>query len=176
MKKPSNTEIVIPTWDGHSGPGYWGDHDHGSHDNQTSSFWVSLRGVVPGDPYSCMSEECRAIGDMALYVWIDVDGTVSIDLRLHDVGSLTLRECEQRIKVLKRTLARAKAYPFNSFQRKTDVHTELTRVLDAMGIKRALLYHGINTTGNFEPVGLAIRRIADCIDARLERMRQQRGA
>lgn len=27
MKKPSKTEIVIPTWDGHSGPGYWGDHD-----------------------------------------------------------------------------------------------------------------------------------------------------
>jgi hypothetical protein len=70
------------------------------------------------------------------------------------VGSLTLRECEQRIKGLKRVYARAKAYPFNSFQRKTEVHAELTRVLDAMGIQRALVYHGINTTETFEPVGL----------------------
>ena len=135
MNRSSKTEIVIPTWDGYSGPIYWGDHDYGSHYNQTSSFWVLLRGVVTSDPYSYMPEECRAIGDMGLYVWMEIDGTVSIDMRLRDVGSLTLREREQRIKVLKRTFARAKAYPFNSFQRKTDVHTELTRVLDAMGIK-----------------------------------------
>ena len=174
--KSSKTEIVIPTWGGHSGPRYWGDHDYGSHDNQTSSFWVSFRGVVPGDPYSYMTEECRALGDMGLYVWIEIDGTVSIDVRLHDVGSLTLREGEQRIKLLKRIYARAKAYPFNSFQRKTNVHTELTQVIDAMGIKRALVYHGINATETFEPVGLAIRRISDCIDARLVRMRQRRAA
>jgi len=176
MNKSSKTEIVIPTWEGHSGPRYWGDHDYGSLDNQTSSFWVSFRGVVLGDPYSYMTEECRAIGDMGLYVWIEIDGTVIIDLRLHDVGSLTLRECEQRIKGLKSIYARAKAYPFNNFQRKTDVHAELTRVLDAIGIKRALVYHGINTTETFEPVRLAIRRISDCVDARLERMRLRRAA
>lgn len=82
----------------------------------------------------------------------------------------------QRIKLLKRIYARAKAYPFNGFQRKTDVHAELTRVLDAMGIKRALVYHGINMTETFEPVGLAVKRITDCIDARLERMRQRHAA
>jgi hypothetical protein len=89
-QKSSKTEIVIPTWEGHTGPRYWGDHDYGSHDNQTSSFWVSLRGVVPGDPYSYMTEECRAIGDMGLYVWIEIDGTVSIDVAPARRGFLDL--------------------------------------------------------------------------------------
>ena len=87
-------EILIPTWAGRSGPGYWGDSDFISHDSESTSLWVSLRGVVPGDPYSYMDSRCRAIGDLGLYVWLDLHGTVSIDLRLHDAGSLTLAEGE----------------------------------------------------------------------------------
>lgn len=172
----TKTEILIPTWEGRSGPAYWGDNDFSSHDNQSSSFWLSLRGVVPGDPYSYMNDDCRAIGDIGLYVWIDIDGTVSIDLRLHDVGSLTLYEGEQRIKLLRRLHLKGKAYPFNNFQRGSTVHTELTRALDALGIQRALVYHGVNTSETYEPVGLVIKRIAENIHERLERMKQRRAA
>lgn len=103
------TEILIATWSGRSGPGYWGDNDFPSHDGQSISFWLSLRGVVSGDPYSYMNQECRAIVDLGLYVWLDIYGTVSIDLRLHDAGSLTLAEGEHRMKLLRRLHRKGKS-------------------------------------------------------------------
>jgi hypothetical protein len=171
MNKGAKTEIVIPTWTGRTGPGYWGDRDYTGYDSQSTSFWVSFRGMLPGDRYSYMTDDCRAVGDVGLYVYATVDGTVSIDLRLHDAGSLTLREGEQRIKVLKRLLTKGKAYPFSDFVRDTDVHTELTKAVAALGIKRAMVYHGINEPETFEVVGLALKRIADCVDDRLNRMK-----
>lgn len=176
MNKSSKTEIVIPTWEGRSGPSYWGDNDYSSYDNQSSSFWVSLRGVVPNDPYRYMNDDCRAIGDIGLYVWVTIDGTVSIDLRLHDVGFLSLHEGEQHIKVLKRLFAKSKAYPFNNFQRGSCVHSELTKAVSALGVKRAMIYHGVNEPETFEPVGIALKRISDCMDERLNRMKQRQAA
>lgn len=169
MKKSSKVEIVIPTWEGRSGPSYWGDTDYSGHDNQSSSLWLKLRAVEPDDSY--MNDDCRAIGNIGLYVWVSTGGTVSIDLRLHDVGSMTLHEGEQRIKVLKRLLAKGKAYPFSNFQRGTDVHSELTKALNALGIKRALIYHGVNASETYADVGIAIKRISDNINERLNRMR-----
>ena len=118
-----------------------------------------------------MNSDCRAINDIGLYVWIDIDETVSIDLRLPDVGSMSLYEGEQRIKMLKRLYAKGKAYPFNNFQRGTTAHTELTNAVDALGITRAIVYHGINTAEMFEEVGLVIKRIANNINERLEGMK-----
>jgi len=166
-------EILIPTWAGRSGPGYWGDSDFMSQDNQSTSLWLSLRGVMAGDPCSYMDRCCRAIGDLGLYVWLDIHGTVSIDLRLHDAGSLTLAEGEQRIQLLRRLHAKGKAYPFNGFQRVTTVHAELSRALVALGIRRALVYHGTNMAETHEGVGLAIERIAASLQERLARMRQR---
>lgn len=176
MKKSAKTEIVIPTWAGRSGPGYWGDRDYCGYDNQSSSLWVSLRGVLPGDRHSYMTDDCRAVGDIALYVYATVDGTVSIDLRLHDAGSLTLRECVQRINVLKRLFVKGRAYRFSDFERDTNVHNELTKAVDALGIKRAMAYHGVNEPETFEPVGIALKRISECIDERLNRMKQRQAA
>jgi hypothetical protein len=170
-KKSAKTEVVIPTWAGRSGPSYWGDRDYSGYDNQSSSFWVSLRGVLPGERHSYINDDCRAVGDIGLYVYATVDGTVSIDLRLHDTGSLTLRECVQRTSVLKRLFVKGKAYPFSDFKRDTNVHDELTKAVDALGINRAMTYHGINEPETFEPVGIALKRIADCIDERLNRMK-----
>ena len=170
MKKIFRSEIVIPTWEGRSGSSYWGDNDYSSHDNQSTSFWLSLRGVVPSDGY--INGECRAIGDIGLYVWIDLHGTVSIDLRLHEVGSVSLYEGVQLINLLKRLCAKGKAYPFSNFQRSTTVHTELTKALDALGIQRALVYHGISTSESYEPVGMSIKRISDHINERIDRMKQ----
>ena len=108
MKTASKTEIVIPVWAGRTGPSYWGDKDYSSCDNQSSSLWVSFLGVLAGDRHNYLNDDCRAIGDLGLYVYVTVDGTVSIDLRLHDAGSMTLRESEQRIKALKRLFVKGK--------------------------------------------------------------------
>lgn len=175
MKKSNRTEIVIPTWAGRTGASYWGDQDYSSHDDQSTSLWLSLRGVMPSNN-SFMDDDCRSIGDIGLYVWIDISGTVSIDVRLHDVGSVSLYEGVQLINLLKWLCARGKAYPFSNFQRGTDVHTELTKALDALGIKRALVYHGINTSESYESVGMAIKRISDCMDDRLSRMKHYQTA
>lgn len=174
MNKSSKTEIVIPTWEGRSGPSYWGDTDYSGYDNQSSSLWLKLRAVEPDDSY--MNDDYRAIGNIGLYVWVSTDGSVSIVLRLHDVGSMTLHEGEQRIKVLRRLCTKGKVYPFNNFQRGSSVYTELTKAADALGIKRALVYHGINVSETYEPVGIVIKRIADNIDERLNRMRQRQAA
>jgi hypothetical protein len=171
MKRSARTEIVIPTWAGRTGPSYWGDQDYTGYDNQSTSLWVSFRGVVAGDRHSCMNTDCRAIGDIGLYVYVSLDATVSIDLRLHDAGSLTLMESVQRVKVLKRLFVKGKAYRLSDFVRETDVHTELTKALAALGIKRCMAYHGINEAETFEPVGIVVKRISDCVQERLERMK-----
>ena len=176
MKKSGKIEILIPTWEGRSGYGYWGGNDYGSFDNHSTSFWLSLRGMLSSEPYGFLNDECRSIGVIGLYVWVSVEGSVSIDLRLHDVGSMTLFESVQRNKVLKRLFAKAKAYPFNNFRRDSDVHTELTKVLDALGVKRSFVYHGVGTSETFEPVGIAIKRISDCIDGQLHSMKQRQVA
>jgi len=53
------------------------------------------------------------------------------------------------------------------------VHTELTKAVDALGIKRAIAYHGVNEGETFEPVGIVLKRISDCVDERLSRMKQR---
>jgi len=176
MKTSSKTEIVISTWSNRTGPSYWGDHDYGSHDGQSTSFWVSLRGVVPSEPYRYLHDDNRAINDLGLYVWVNVENTVCIDLRLHVTGSLTLYESEQRVKVLRRLLAKGKAYRFSDFSRESDVQTELTKALDALGVKRSLVYHGVDTPDTYVLVGIVVKRICDEIEVRLERLKQRQAA
>ncbi|MDD2883368.1 MAG: hypothetical protein PHQ58_23405 [Rhodoferax sp.] len=176
MKQSLKTEIVIPTWDGRTGPGYWGDQDYTGYENRSTSFGVLFRGVVAGESHSSMNTYCRAIGDIGLYVYVSLDATVSIDLRLHDAGSLTLMDSVQRVKVLKRLFVKGKGYRFSDFARETDVFTELTKALAALGIKRGMAYHGINEAETFEPGGIVIKRISDCVQERLDRMRQRQVA
>lgn len=56
----TKTEILIATWVGRSGPGYWGDSDLLGYDSEFTSFTVSPRGVVAGDPYSYLDSRCRS--------------------------------------------------------------------------------------------------------------------
>ena len=78
--------------------------------------------------------------------------------------------------MLKRLCAKAKAYPFNTFARGTGVQTQITKALNALGIRRALVYQGLNTVETYEPVDLAIGRIALSIEQRLEGMRRRQAA
>ena len=82
----------------------------------------------------------------------------------------------QRISVLKRLFAKGKAYRFSDFARETNAHTELTKAVAALSIKRAMMYHGINEPETFEPVGIALKRVSDCVEERFDRMRQRQVA
>ena len=87
-----------------------------------------------------------------------------------------MAEGEQRIKLLRRLHCKGKAYPFNGFARKTTVHAELSRALDALGIRprrRALVFHGVNTAETYEAVGVAVKRIAASLHERLAGMSQR---
>ncbi|MDP1999315.1 MAG: hypothetical protein Q8K22_06940 [Rhodoferax sp.] len=172
MKKSIKSEIVIPTWAGRTGASYWGDRDYGSLDHESTSFWLSLRRVVPSDSY--LTDDGRAIGNIGLYVWVSIAGTISIDLRLHEVGSVSLYEGVQIITLLKRLYAKGRAYPFNNFQRNADLCIELIKALGALGIKRALVYHGPQAAETYQPVGIAVQSISDCVNERLDRMRNCR--
>jgi hypothetical protein len=87
-----------------------------SHDSESTWFWLSLRSVVSGDPYSGIDSGCRAIGDLRLYAWVDLDGTVSIDLWLCDAGFLTLQEGVLRVKLLRRLHAKAPSLPVQTLE------------------------------------------------------------
>jgi hypothetical protein len=144
IKNFNQIEILIQIWPGDKGCKYWGDYDNNSfddsyYDNHNSSFWVSLDCIVPNDKYSYMKNDCRAIRDIGLYVSVSTDKTISMDLRLHKVESLSLYEAEQRIKTLKRLFVKANEYKFNSISHDTDVHSEMTKVFDALVSLTALI-------------------------------------
>jgi alkylation response protein AidB-like acyl-CoA dehydrogenase len=50
---------------------------------------------------------------------------------------------------------------------------DVQRLLRAVGIQRALVYHGVNMAETYEAVGVAVERIADNIQERLAHMRQR---
>lgn len=142
-----------------------------------SSARIHLRHVDLADKWS-LSDESRAYSDLGLYVWADIDGTVSIDLRAMDIHSASAKELEQRCKLLKRLDAKATkaGFGFHTFHRDASVYEQLIRCLDAIGIRTAVEYHGINATDTYAPVAIAAKRIADAIDNQLATQRQRRAA
>ena len=54
----AKTEIVIATWAGRTGPCYWGDRDYTGCDNQSSTFKVSLLGVLLGAQIGAITVLC----------------------------------------------------------------------------------------------------------------------
>jgi hypothetical protein len=127
--------------------------------------------------YSFLNADSRVVCSMGLHVWVSVDGEVSIDLKMLDMRSLNLHECLHRVAVLKRLIAKAKAYLFNNVTRDADLHTELTKVTDALGIKRSLVHScTVGSHDTYAPIGIAIKRISDCIDGQLHSMKQRQVA
>lgn len=169
MTKP---ELMIASW-----PANPVKVDDYHYNDSTTASRVSLRMVDANDKWS-LSDENRAANDLGLYVWADIDGTVSIDVRAMEIYSATLRELEARVKLLKVLDRKAErgGFTFHHFHRNTTVYEQLTRCLDALGIKRAVEYHGISVPETFVPVGIAVKRIADTFDNQLAKMRQRKAA
>lgn len=142
-----------------------------------SSARIHLRLVDPADKWPC-GDDFRAVSDLGLYVWADIDGTVSIDVRAMDIHSASLREMERRVKLLKRFTAKAEkaGFTFHNFYRGTTVYEQLIRCLDAIGIRTAVEYRGINQPDTYTPAAIAAKRIADAIDNQLATQRQRRSA
>lgn len=142
----------------------------------TSAARVYLRYIDPADRWG--TAESQAYSDLGLYVWADIDGTVSIDLRAMDIHSASVKELEQRCKLLKRLDAKATkaGFGFHTFHRNASVYEQLIRCLDAIGIRTAVEYHGIGAADTYAPVAIAAKRIADAIDNQLATQRQRRAA
>lgn len=138
---------------------------------------IPMRLVDPADKWPC-GDDFRAASDLGLYVWADVDGTVSIDVRAMDIHSASLREMELRVKLLKRLTAKAEkaGFSFHNFHRDTTVYEQIIRCLDAIGIRTAVEYHGLNRPDTYAPAAIAAKRIADAIDNQLATQRQRRAA
>ena len=177
--KQDTFEIVLPVWTHRSGFGYFGCEDFTHYSDETGSAFVSLRAVREGDKYPYFNDEVRAINNIGFYVWFDSSGTISIDLRLDSYGRQTIREAESSLKMFKRITAKvAKKYPMlgNFHRSTTDIHTELTLVLDALGVKRSVKYQGIGTEDAYWPVALAIKPISDILEKRRATLRPRQAA
>ena len=164
-------ELMIASWPGRR-------IDLPTYDGSTCiSYRLYFRAVNPDDKWS-LSEEARATSDIGLYVWCDLDGTVSIDVRAMDIHSATINELTLRLKLLKRLSAKAERadFSFHTFKRDADVFEQMMRCIDALGIRQAVEYHGIGAPETYAPVSIAIKRVADAINTALQQLRQRRAA
>lgn len=176
MKKPTH-ELVIATWPEAHGYRYFGCVDYGAHFDDSSTCYVPLRAVIEGDKFPWFDDSVRCINDICLYCYFSIDGCVSIELRTNESGTQTLRQLEYHVKMMKKLTAKAsKTFNLGDFKRGSDFHTELTKIVAALGIKRSVQYHGIGTQDTYVPVGVAVRKIAEVIEQKLSEMAKRKAA
>lgn len=170
MSKPAKIQIVLATWAGQDGYAYFGNRDLADLDKITSA-WLLLRSHIPDKERPYFNEEASAINDLGLWVWVSLDGSISIDLRVRAIHTASVSEMERRTKLLRRLWrSTSKRYPLDSFVKSTDVHAEITKALDALGVRQAVEYHGISKPDTYTQAGIAVRRIADTIERRIQSM------
>lgn len=167
----SKLELMIATW-----PERAIDlPDYGGRDT-TVSYRLPLRMVDLEDKW--LGDDLRAANDLGLYIWADVEGNVSIDLRAMDIYSANVRELETRLKLLKRLSSKAEraGFSFHDFKRNASLYDQIVLVLEAIGIRRAVEYRGINQPETYTLASIPAKRIADAMDAQLNRLKQRRAA
>jgi hypothetical protein len=169
-------EIALPIWPEESGFRYFGADDHIYRSDTCGSFWLSLRAVMKEDQSSYSHDATRHIQDLGLYCWFSNEDKISIELRINARGGSTLYEAEQTIKALKRLIRKAKDYPLGTFVKGTGIHTELTRVLAALDIKNSVQYRGAGRGETYEPIGIAVNKIATIVNLKLIAMTQRAAA
>ena len=166
----SKLKLVIPSW-----PNQAIDLGYYSADNTATH--IRLRMINPADKWDS-SPKSRAVTDLSLYVWVNIEGTVSIKLWASEIRSAEIRDLELRLKLLKRLTAKAEkaGFHFNCFNRESSVYDQIVRSLDALGIRQAVEYHRSGQPETFAPVAIAARRIADAVDSRLTEQRLRKAA
>ena len=154
----SKLELVIPSW-----PNQAIDLGYYSADNTATH--IRLRMINPADKWDS-NPESRAVTGLSLYVWVNIEGTVSIKLWAADIRSAEIRDLELRLKLLKRLTAKAEkaGFHFNCFNRESSVYEQIIRALDAIEYP----------SETFVPVAIAAKRVSDEIEKRLSEMRSRK--
>lgn len=175
LKSPK-LELMLAIWPDRSTT--WeriGDADFGGCRDTFDSMWLALRMGCPTDPDCYRDSAARVVRDTGLWMFFDAtEGRVpSIEPRLHDVHSATLSDAEALVKTL-RGLVRKMPAP------RPDFRLYLQDVCAALGIRKAVQYHGIGVRDTFVPVYDALplvfadfdRRMARCVAVREQKQRQ----
>jgi len=167
--KAQKFEIVVPVWPNGNGTGYFGGTEYTKYGSSTGcdSACISLRAVIEGDKWPIFNDEVKTVNDLSLYVWFDAEGSVCIDMR-HSAysGHNTMREMEASVRMMKKLIAKInKKFPLNGFV-KASIHTQLTLVLDALGVKRCVEYNGYGKDDTYKPIGIAVAKIAEILDGK----------
>lgn len=158
--KTKPVEIVLATWPDVNHARFLGDGMASRMVTDTcTSFWLNLR-AVDDDSYAAWQVR-NVISDIGLWVWLSAgDKGVSyfVEPRLHNVYSATMRETEDRLRMLKRlcsAMPEQDSMPFASY---------IALVLERLRIKRSMQYHGIGNPETFHPVGEVVARITALYD------------
>lgn len=172
MTKTAKPELMIASW-----PDTKVQVNDDRYANSCVSFSISLRSILPGDKWYS-SDESRAAADLGFYIWCDIDGAVSIDVRAMHIYSATASELEYRAKMLKVLHRKAERadFTFHHFHRDASVYEQLVRCMDALGIRRTVEYRGIGVDETYAPVAIPLQRIAAAIDNQLAVQRQRKAA
>lgn len=166
--KTPNLELVLATWPdrGRLPAEKLNCETRWANGDESDSFWLELRMKCVTDPDAYIDNQARAVQNIGLWCWVyaiaDDRTTHSIEPRLHDVYAATLVEAERLVKFL-RGLVRKLPQPRDDFR------LHMQDVVAALGIRKAVQYHGINTPDTFVPVYDVLPLVFDEYDRRLAR-------
>ena len=177
QRKPK-LKIVLATWPNKGGTpaDQLGNGRDFGNLNDCDSFWLQLREVDMNDLDAYQREESRAVRDIGLWVWFSItrDGTdagrrvLNIEPRLHEIHSMTVRECEIRLKRLK---ALAKKMPAQRDE--ADFGIAIQRVFAALGVEHALQYRGVNVEPTIAPIFEAVPVVVAEYERRAARIQRK---
>ena len=167
--------LRLAIWSGRAGPLHWGDDSQANGYIDTCLMTrLSLRCGDRDHP------QFSAVVDCILKVWIDIDGSMSVEPMIHQAYLMGSDEVESRLRVLKtleKKLARA-GFPRYGFHRGSSTFDFLMAVCRAIGIRETMTYLPAQPGAepNAEPIGIAVKRIAEILDDRLAELRLRKSA
>jgi hypothetical protein len=164
-KGKAKPELAIATWpaDVNNITRYIGDREYAAATDECSSFRLHLRLVNRDDEHAFLDTRASDISDIGLWVFLSAGSgsrSHSIEVQLQDVHSADLRKAERLVKEL-RTFTRKMPEPNPDFA----VH--ITRVVDALGIKTAVEYHGVATKNTYVSIDRVLPRIVALFNERM---------
>lgn len=170
-------EIALATWPQGADAAYFGDrqYDHwGVKD--CDSLWLKLRAIDPDSKsgFYLDSDTRDAVSSLGIWIWFNKSGQLSIEPRLHDIHSLTLRQADAHHSLLKWACARIEKLNLAAYGVNVEsAHLALSVALGDLGVKRAIEYRPSHQTDTFITVDAALSRIVKHLHARWSRMKTE---
>lgn len=171
MRKAKPT-IVLATWPQHSGVAYFGDREYDKWGEYScDSVKLKFRAIDhhPDTGLYLDSDTRDAVSNLGLWVWFDQSGRLSIEARMFDIHSLTMRQMDANHRLLKWASGKMDNLSISlSSVQVPSAHLALSVVLAELGIKQAIEYRP--GTDTFIKADAALVKIADHIETRWKRM------